>query len=117
MLYLNVRKSNQLYLVRFASHFIIDMSTPQVSGKDLNKLAYIPEAEEGPSTHYFMQKAACTVAAGQGRDPKSFSTSRPFILPFGKQVGMGTHQCPARKAELLLRSMWSHGRTHNRTGV
>ena len=51
MLYLSVRKNNQLYLVLFASHFVIDMSTLQVSGKDLNKLAYIPEAEEGPSTH------------------------------------------------------------------
>lgn len=49
MLYLNVRKNNQLYLVLFASHFIIDMSTLQVSRKDLNKLVYIPEAEEGPS--------------------------------------------------------------------
>lgn len=43
-------KKNQLYLVLFASYFIIDMSTLQVSGKDLNKLVYIPEAEEGPST-------------------------------------------------------------------
>lgn len=49
MLYLNVRKNNQLYLVLFASHFIIDMCTLQVSRKDLNKLVYIPEAEEGPS--------------------------------------------------------------------
>ena len=40
MLYLNARKNNQLYLVLFAPHFVIDMSTLQVSGKDLNKLAF-----------------------------------------------------------------------------
>lgn len=49
MLYLNIRKNNQLYLVLFTSHFIIDMSTLQVLRKDLSKLAYIPEAEEKPS--------------------------------------------------------------------
>lgn len=51
MLYLNIRKSNQLYLVPFTSHFLIDMFTLQVAGKDLSKVAYISEAEERPSMH------------------------------------------------------------------
>lgn len=51
MLYLNVSKNNQLHLVLFASHFITDMFTPQALGEDLNKLACVPDAEEGPSTH------------------------------------------------------------------
>lgn len=44
-------KNNQLYFILFASRFTTDMSTLQVSGKDLNKLADIAGAEEGPSAH------------------------------------------------------------------